>query len=205
MQPLILSALAVLFLLLQVALPAFAADAWPTRPIRLLVPFAPGGSTDITARVLAEGLRGVLGQTVVVDNRSGASGNIAGETAAKAIPDGYTFLISSTTLLVNMYIQKNPRYDYVKELAPVTQTNWSTNVLVVNPSVPAATLPEFIAHVKGGARVTYGRPGTGPRSILPAPSSTTWSRATCCRCRTRAVRRRWSPYWAARSSRSSRR
>ncbi|HKA41129.1 MAG TPA: tripartite tricarboxylate transporter substrate binding protein [Burkholderiales bacterium] len=166
MQPLILSALAVLFLLLQVALPAFAADAWPTRPIRLLVPFAPGGSTDITARVLAEGLRGVLGQTVVVDNRSGASGNIAGETAAKAIPDGYTFLISSTTLLVNMYIQKNPRYDYVKELAPVTQTNWSTNVLVVNPSVPAATLPEFIAHVKGGARVTYGTAGHGSSQHL---------------------------------------
>jgi tripartite-type tricarboxylate transporter receptor subunit TctC len=153
-------------LLLQAALPAFSADAWPSRPIRLLVPFAPGGSTDITARVLAEGLRGILGQTVVVDNRSGASGSIAGETVARAAPDGYTILISSTTLLVNMYIQKSPRYDYVKDLAPVSQVHWSTNALVVGPGIPAATLADFIAHVRKGTRVTYGTAGHGSSQHL---------------------------------------
>ena len=162
------SALTVLFFLLQAALPAFAADAWPSRPIRLLVPFAPGGSTDITARVLAEGLRGVLGQTVVVDNRSGASGSIAGETVARAVPDGHTILISSTTLLVNMYIQKDPRYDYVKDLAPVTQVHWSTNVLVVGPTVPAKTLADFAAYVKSGAKLSYGTAGHGSSQHLAA-------------------------------------
>ena len=166
MKAVISSGFAVLFLLLQAALPAFAADVWPSRPIRLLVPFAPGGSTDITARVLAEGLRGVLGTTVVVDNRSGASGSIAGETVARATPDGHTILISSTTLLVNMFIQKSPSYDYVKDLAPVTQVHWSTNVLVVGPSVPASTLTDFIAHVKSGARVTYGTAGHGSSQHL---------------------------------------
>jgi tripartite-type tricarboxylate transporter receptor subunit TctC len=161
-----LSRLAVLLLLLHAALPALAADAWPSRPIRLLVPFAPGGSTDITARVLAEGLRGVLGQTVVVDNRSGASGSIAGETVARAVPDDHTILISSTTLLVNMYLQKDPRYDYVKDLAPVAQVHWSNNVLVVGSGVSAKTLPEFIAHVKSGARMTYGTAGHGSSQHL---------------------------------------
>jgi tripartite-type tricarboxylate transporter receptor subunit TctC len=153
-------------LLVCAALPAFAADTWPSRPIRLLVPFAAGGSTDITARVLAEGLRGMLGQSVVVDNRSGASGSIAGETVARSAPDGHTILISSTTLLVNMYIQKNPRYDYVKDLAPVTQVHWSTNVLVVGPGVPASTLTDFIAHVKSGTRLTYGSAGHGSSQHL---------------------------------------
>jgi tripartite-type tricarboxylate transporter receptor subunit TctC len=141
-------------LLVLAAFPVLAADTWPSKPISLVVPFSPGGSTDITARVLADGLRPLLGQTVVIDNRAGAAGNIAGETVARAAPDGYTFLIASATLVVNMSLYKNLRYDFVRDLTPVTQTNFSTAVLVVNPSLPVANLAELIALVKSGYKVS---------------------------------------------------
>lgn len=155
-------------LLAQAAFPVFAADAWPSRPIKLVVPFSPGGSTDITARVLAEGLRPVLGQTVLVENRPGASGNIAGDAVAKSAPDGYTFLVSSATLVVNISLYKNLPYDYVQDLAPVSQTHFSTNVLVVNPNLPVANLAEFITHVKSGKPVNYGTAGLGSSQHLAA-------------------------------------
>src|SRR6476661_3182668 len=88
-------------LLSEAASPVFA-QAWPARPIRLVVPFAPGGSTDLSARVVAENLRPVLGQTVLVDNRAGAAGTIAGDIVAKATPNGYTILMASATLVANM-------------------------------------------------------------------------------------------------------
>jgi len=155
-------------LLAQVAFPVFAADTWPSRPIKLIVPFSPGGSTDITARVLAEGLRPVLGQTVLVENRPGASGNIAGDAVAKSAPDGYTFLVSSATLVVNISLYKNLPYDYVQDLAPVSQTHFSTNVLVVSPNLPVANLAEFIAYVKSGKPVNYGTAGLGSSQHLAA-------------------------------------
>src|ERR1700740_2780687 len=93
-------------LTMQAASPALA-QAWPSRPIRMIVPFVAGGSTDLTARVLAENLRPVLGQTVVIDNRPGAAGTIAGDTVAKAAPNGYTFLVASATLLANQSLYKN--------------------------------------------------------------------------------------------------
>jgi len=154
-------------LLVQAAFPVFA-DTWPSRPIRLVVPFSPGGSTDITARVLAEGLRPLLGQTVVVDNRAGAAGNIAGEMVAKATPDGYTFLVSTATLVANMSLYKNLRYDFVRDLTPVSQTFSSSNVLVVSPNLPVANLAEFIALVKSGQKVTYGTAGHGSSQHLAA-------------------------------------
>src|SRR4051794_7109907 len=98
--------------------PAFG-QAWPSRPIRLVVAFAPGGSTDLTARVLAENLRPLLGQTVLVDNRPGAAGTIAGDIVAKATPNGYTFMIASATLVANMSLYKNLPYDFIRDLAPV--------------------------------------------------------------------------------------
>jgi tripartite-type tricarboxylate transporter receptor subunit TctC len=156
-----------ILLLSVAAFPTFA-DTWPSRPIRFVVPFSPGGSTDITARVLAEGLRPVLGQTVVVDNRAGASGNIAGDTVAKAAPDGYTFLVSSATLATNMSLYKNLPYDFVRDLAPVSQTHFSTNVLVVGPNLPVANLAQFIAHVKSGQPVNYGTAGLGSSQHLAA-------------------------------------
>jgi tripartite-type tricarboxylate transporter receptor subunit TctC len=155
-------------LLGQAAFPVFAADTWPARPIKLVVPFSPGGSTDITARVLADGLRPVLGQTVLVENRPGASGNIAGDAVAKSAPDGYTFLVSSATLVVNISLYKNLPYDYVQDLAPVSQTHFSTNVLVVSPNLPVANLAEFIAYVKSGKPVNYGTAGLGSSQHLAA-------------------------------------
>jgi tripartite-type tricarboxylate transporter receptor subunit TctC len=155
-------------LLAQAAFPVFAADTWPSRPIKLVVPFSPGGSTDITARVLADGLRPVLGQTVLVENRPGASGNIAGDAVAKSAPDGYTFLVSSATLVVNISLYKNLPYDYVQDLAPVSQTHFSTNVLVVSPNLPVANLAEFIAYVKSGKPVNYGTAGLGSSQHLAA-------------------------------------
>jgi len=155
-------------LLAQAAFPVFAADTWPSRPIKLVVPFSPGGSTDITARVLADGLRPVLGQTVLVENKPGASGNIAGDAVAKSAPDGYTFLVSSATLVVNISLYKNLPYDYVQDLAPVSQTHFSTNVLVVSPNLPVANLAEFIAYVKSGKPVNYGTAGLGSSQHLAA-------------------------------------
>ena len=168
MSRILTAAIGGVLLLAQAAFPVFAADTWPSRPIKLVVPFSPGGSTDITARVLADGLRPVLGQTVLVENRPGASGNIAGDAVAKSAPDGYTFLVSSATLVVNISLYKNLPYDYVQDLAPVSQTHFSTNVLVVSPNLPVANLAEFIAYVKSGKPVNYGTAGLGSSQHLAA-------------------------------------
>jgi len=155
-------------LVLHLAVPALA-QSWPTKPIRVVVPFAPGGSTDLTARVLGESLRAVVGQPIVIDNRPGASGSIAGDTVAKAAPDGYTFLTASATLVANMNLYKNLPYDFIRDLAPVTQTYFSTNVLVVSRKVPVNNLSEFIAYVKSGkATVHYGTAGHGSSQHLAA-------------------------------------
>jgi tripartite-type tricarboxylate transporter receptor subunit TctC len=159
-------AIGCVLLMTQVASPAFA-QAWPSRPVRMVVPFVAGGSTDLTARVLAENLRPVLGQTVVIDNRPGAAGTIAGDTVAKATPNGYTFLVASATLLANQSLYKNLPYDFIADLAPVVQTHSSTNVLVVNAKVPVRNTPEFIAYVKSGKyRVNYGTAGHGSSQHL---------------------------------------
>src|SRR5690242_1393933 len=143
------------------------AQAWPSRPIRMVVPFAPGGSTDLTARVMADNLRPVLGQTIVIDNRPGAAGTIAGDIVAKAPPNGYTFLVASATLLANQSLYKNLPYDFITDLAPVIQTHSSTNVLVVNPKVPVNNLSDFIAFVKSGKnKVNYGTAGHGSSQHL---------------------------------------
>lgn len=145
------------------------AQAWPTRPVRMVVPFAAGGSTDLTARVIAENLRPILGQVLVIDNRPGAAGTIAGDIVAKSPPNGYTFLVASATLLANQSIYKNLPYDFIADLAPVIQTHSSTNVLVVNTKVPVNTLPEFIAYVKSGKhKVNYGTAGHGSSQHLAA-------------------------------------
>lgn len=154
-------------LIMMQAVPPALAQAWPSRPIRMVVPFAAGGSTDLTARVVAESLRPVLGQTLVIDNRPGAAGTIAGEIVAKSVPNGYTFLVASATLLANQNLYKNLPYDFVADLAPVTQTHSSTNVLVVNPKVPVNTLADFTAYVKSGKnKVNYGTAGHGSSQHL---------------------------------------
>jgi len=159
-------ALGCALLLAQFAFPALA-DTWPSKPIKLVVPYPPGGSTDVTARVIADGLRPLLGQSVVIDNRPGAGGNIGGEAVAKSAPDGYTFLMATSTHVTNMSLYKNLPYDFVQDLTPVAQTAFIPNVLVVRADLPVGNLAEFIAYVKSGQHpVNYGTAGNGSSQHL---------------------------------------
>lgn len=154
-------------LLAQTASTALAADTWPVRPIKLVVPYAPGGSTDVTARVIAENLRPLLGQTVVIDNRPGAGGNIGAEAVAKSAPDGYTLLMATSTHVTNMSLYRSLPYDFVQDLAPVAQITFIPNVLVVGNTLPVSNLAEFIAYVKSGRQqVNYGTAGNGSSQHL---------------------------------------
>jgi tripartite-type tricarboxylate transporter receptor subunit TctC len=158
-----ISLIAVAGLLASVA----SADTWPTKPIKLVVPYPPGGSTDITARVVAESLRPLLGQPVVIDNRPGAAGNIGAEAVAKSAPDGYTLLMATSTHATNPSLYKSLAYDFVQDLAPVSQIAFIPNLLVVDPRIPASSLAEFIAYVKAGkAPVNYGSAGNGSSQHL---------------------------------------
>lgn len=150
----------------QAAFPAFA-EPWPSKPIKLVVPYPPGGSTDVTARVIAEGLRPLLGQSVVIDNRPGAGGNIGAESVARSAPDGYTLLMATSTHVTNMSLYKNLPYDFVQDFAPVSQIAFIPNVLVVGQNLPVGNLAEFIAYVKGGRHmVNYGTAGNGSSQHL---------------------------------------
>ena len=125
------------------------AAEYPTKPIRLLVGFAPGGGTDTTARAISQKLTAALGQQVVVDNRPGVSGNIAAEITANAPPDGYTVLLATIgALAINPSLLKKMPFDPIKDLAPVTRAADSTNILVVHPSVAAKSVKELIALAK---------------------------------------------------------
>jgi tripartite-type tricarboxylate transporter receptor subunit TctC len=131
------------------AAPAATAAQWPQRPVRMLVGFAPGGGTDATARAIAPKLSELLGQQVVIDNRPGATGNIAADITAKANPDGYTILMGTiAALAINPSLYAKLPFDPVKDLAPVTRAVDSTNVLVLHPSVPAKSVKELIALAK---------------------------------------------------------
>lgn len=149
------------------ALPAVA-QAWPARPIKLIVPFPAGSSPDIIARVIGEPLGVALGQTVVIDNRAGAGGNIGTGAAARAEPDAYTFLFTIQGPLVTApLLTKRLGYDPAKDLAPVTLVATSPNVLVVDPKLGAKTLAEFVrvARAKPG-ELNYGSVGKGSASHL---------------------------------------
>jgi tripartite-type tricarboxylate transporter receptor subunit TctC len=145
-----------------------AEDDYPNRPVKIIVPFAPGGSTDVVARILAEKLAVELKQSFVVDNRPGASGNIGADAVAKSPADGYTLLMGTTGVLsINGHLYKNLSYDPEKDFAPVSYTSLITNILVVNPDVPARTVPELIrlAKSKPGA-LTFASSGAGSSTHL---------------------------------------
>ena len=155
-----------LALMLAMALTAAAAHAqtaWPSKPIRMLVGFAAGGSTDVTARLIAQALSERLGQPVIVENRAGAGGNIAAEAAAKADPDGYTLLMStSTTFATNPNLYKSLPFNVQTDFAPITLTAFIPNLLVVHPSVPANNVAEFVAYLKANpGKLNFGSAGNG--------------------------------------------
>jgi len=145
-----------------------AQAAWPERALRIVVPFSPGGATDMLARTIAQKLQESWGQTVVVDNRPGAGGNIGAAAGAKAAPDGYTLtLVAAGFMAVNPHIYDNPGYDSIRDFAPITQLVSAPLLLVVNPSVPARTFQEYVALVKAQpGKVALGNGGTGTAQHL---------------------------------------
>lgn len=142
------------------AAPALAAD-YPTKPIRLIVGFAPGGGTDTTARAMAAKLTDLLGQQIIIDNRAGAAGNIATDMAAKATPDGYTLLMGTiAALAINTSLYRKLPFDPIKDFAPITQAVDSTNILSLHPSVAANSVKELIALAKSKP-LNFGSSGVG--------------------------------------------
>jgi len=134
--------------LLLFAAHAAAADVYPNRPIRLVVPTGAGGNTDTFARIVADKLKGPLGQQIIVDNRSGASGIVGSDIVAKAVPDGYTLLMVFPSHPVNPSLYSDLPYDTLKDFAPVTMVTSVTQVLVVNPKLPIHTVKDLIAQAK---------------------------------------------------------
>jgi tripartite-type tricarboxylate transporter receptor subunit TctC len=138
------------------------ADGYPSRQVRLAVGFPPGAATDIVGRLIAQSLSERLGQHFFVDNRPGAGSNLAAGLVAKAAPDGYTLLAMTVTNTVNETLYKNLDFDFVRDLTPVARTIVSANVLVVNLSVPAKTVPEFVAYAKENpGKLNYASYGFG--------------------------------------------
>ncbi|OVZ61301.1 hypothetical protein CDO44_06600 [Pigmentiphaga sp. NML080357] len=150
--------------------PAFAADAWPSRPIRVVVPYAPGNTGDITLRFAQLQLEKKFGVRVLIDNKSGASGNIGADEVVRAAPDGYTFLLGATNNFVtNQYLFKNMRFDPVKDLVPVSLLSNGPSVLVVNGSSDIRTLSDLTAEAKKNpGKLNFGSPGNGTPPHLAA-------------------------------------
>ena len=141
---------------------AVSAQSYPTKPIRMLVGFPPGGTSDILARTLSARLGAALGQPVIVENRAGASGNIAAEMVAKAAPDGYTLIMGTTSLAISQSLYAKLNYDLVRDLAPVSQAANYTNLLVVHPSLPVKSVQDLIALAKAKpGMLHYGSAGNG--------------------------------------------
>jgi tripartite-type tricarboxylate transporter receptor subunit TctC len=150
----------------SVAVPAHAQN-YPIKPIRLIIPFAPGGGTDLTARAIAMKLTEAWGHTVVPDNRAGANGTIAVDIATKSPPDGYTLTMISSSHSVNSSLYKSLPYDLVRDLAPITQATSQPYALVIHPSVQAKSVKELIALAKAKPdTMTYGSSGLGGLSHL---------------------------------------
>jgi tripartite-type tricarboxylate transporter receptor subunit TctC len=149
-----------------VALPAVSRIAWaqayPTRPVRIIVATAPGGAPDILARLMGPWLSERLGQQFVIDNRPGGGGNIGTEAGVKATPDGYTLLQVSTAAAINATLYEKLNFNVVRDIAPVATITRQPMVMVVNPLFPAKTVPEFIAYAKANpGKINLGSPGIG--------------------------------------------
>jgi len=147
---------------------AQAADAWPAKPVTIIVGFPPGTSTDAVARVLAEQFNKKYGQAFIVENRAGAGGSIGAGVAARAKPDGYTLLLSATApMTINPHVYNNLNYDALKDFAAIGQTTWLPYTLVAKPSLPADNLAELVALAKRDPdKYTYATTGMGTTSHL---------------------------------------
>lgn len=160
-----------LLLTAAAALPAPAIAQAPfNRPIRLIIPWAPGGTTDILGRIVAEPLGQALGQPVAVENRTGASGNIGSDAVAKAAPDGHTLLFGSmSTHAMNQALMRSMPFDGVADFTPLAMLGFAVNTMVVHPSVPAQTVPEFIAYLRANPeKIAYASAGPGSTNHLCA-------------------------------------
>jgi tripartite-type tricarboxylate transporter receptor subunit TctC len=145
------------------AMPCFAwAQAYPTRQVRWIVPFPPGGGTDILARIMGQWLSERLGQPFVIENRPGAGTNIGTEAVVRAPPDGYTLLLAFSSNAINATLYANLNFNFIRDIAPVASIGGGPYVMVVNPSVPARTVPEFIAYAKANpSKINMASSGNG--------------------------------------------
>ena len=143
------------------------AQTYPTRPVRLIVGFDAGGAADILARLMGQWLSERLGQQFVIENRSGASGNIAAEAVVRAAPDGYTLLLPGSTDVINATLYEKLNFNFIRDIAPVASITRAPHVIVVRPSFPAKTVPEFIAFAKANPRkVSMASAGIGTPSHM---------------------------------------
>ena len=148
-------------LLALIALPA-AAQSYPAKSVRIIAPFPPGGSVDVVARLLAAKLTENIGQQVIVDNRSGASGNIGMELAAHAAPDGYTLVLNTLPLVTNQFLMSRTPYDAIRDFAPISQVTSSPSLVTVHPSLPVRSVKELIALAKSRpGQLNYAAAGVG--------------------------------------------
>src|SRR2546421_10548126 len=148
------------------ALPAVAliarAQTYPSRPVRIIVPFPAGQASDTVARLIGQSLSERLGQPFVIENRTGAGGNIGTESVVRAIGDGYTLLLASLSNAVNATLYKKLNFEFIRDIAPVASIGGGPYLMVVNPSVPAKTVAEFIAHAKANSgKINMGSSGSG--------------------------------------------
>src|SRR6476469_5295633 len=148
------------------ALPATSRFAWaqayPTRPVRIIVPFPAGQATDTIARLVGQSLSERLGQPFIIENRTGAGGNIATESVVRATPDGYTLLLVGLSNAMNATLYKKLNFNFIRDIAPVASIGGAPYVMVINPSVPAKTVPEFIAYAKANpSKINMGSSGNG--------------------------------------------
>ncbi len=153
---------------LVVAAPMSGADAFPTKPITLVLGFAPGGPSDVMARVLSKKMEEILKQPIIIENKAGAGGTIAGTLVARATPDGHTIMLATGSILaINVTLYKNVQYDSIKDFAPISMLGVQTNVLYTHPSVPANNMKEFLAYAKANpGKLSFGSGGVGTPAHL---------------------------------------
>ncbi len=154
--------------LFSLPIPALAQESWPSRPIRFVVPYPPGGASDFLARLAAEHMTRTLGQPVVVDNRSGAGGNLGTELVARSAPDGYTLALGAIgTLAVNRFLFRALPYDPDRDFAPISLIGIVPNLMVVPPQLPVTNVEEFLAYVRARpGQINYGSIGNGTSQHL---------------------------------------